>query len=55
MAPLIPSLHIVSEYIRWGMHFPIGLYHTFCLPVILIEMELGAPSLWGQEFLLTMV
>ncbi|KAI2512729.1 hypothetical protein MHU86_1725 [Fragilaria crotonensis] len=29
----------------WGSK--VGLYHTICLPVILIEMELGAPSLWG--------
>ncbi len=39
MAPLIPSLQIVTEYIRWGIHFPI-------LPVVLIEMELGAQGLW---------
>lgn len=68
MAPLIPSLQLVTEYIRWAIHVPmdgsypgvgfligvlfcwgskVGLYHAICLPIILIEMELGSPSLWG--------
>jgi hypothetical protein len=68
IAPLIPFLQLVTEWIRWGVHFPmdgshpgvgfiigvlfcwgskVGYYHAMYLPVILIEMELGAPSLWG--------
>jgi hypothetical protein len=68
VAPIIPSLQVVTEYIRWGIHVPmdgsypgagfligvlfclgskVGFYHAICLPIILIEMELGAPSLWG--------
>lgn len=68
ISPFIEYLQIATEWVRWGVHFPmdgrypglgfvigalfcwgskVGYYHSICLPVILIEMELGAPSLWG--------
>ena len=36
---------IIGMVSCWGSK--VGLYHSLCLPVILIEMEVGAPSLWG--------
>jgi len=76
ISPLIPYTQLITEWIRWGVHFPmdgsypglgfligilfcygskVGYYHSLFLPVILIEMELGLPSLWGTIDMVTLV